>query len=131
MKISQKILRLRIEKGMTQAEIAKIAGVSDKSISAWESGRREPKIKAIQSMCAYFHFDLNTFIDEQTDAFTNSEAEQPIESSAVKKIEFPAANGELNKELLLDMVRNSDDETFLWDVWSEASKKLRENHNGT
>lgn len=69
MNISQKINKLRIQKDMTQAEIAKIAGVSDKAVSAWESGKRDPKIKAIQNLCAYFHLDLNAFIDDQTEDF--------------------------------------------------------------
>lgn len=69
MNISQKIYKLRIQKDMTQAEIAKIAGVSDKAVSAWESGKRDPKVKAIQNICTYFHLDLNAFIDEQTEDF--------------------------------------------------------------
>ena len=69
MNISQKIYKLRIQKDMTQAEVAKIAGVSDKAVSAWESGKRDPKIKAIQNICTYFRLDLNSFIDEQTDDF--------------------------------------------------------------
>ena len=48
MKISEKIYRLRTEKNLTQSELAKIAGVSDKSVSAWENGLRDPKIKPIQ-----------------------------------------------------------------------------------
>ena len=69
MNISQKIYKLRLQKDMTQAEIAKIAGVSDKAVSAWESGKRDPKIKAIQNLCTHFHLDLNSFIDDNTDDF--------------------------------------------------------------
>lgn len=71
MNISQKIYKLRIQKDMTQAEVAKIAGVSDKAVSAWESGKRDPKIKAIQNLCTYFHLDLNAFIDEQAEDFVS------------------------------------------------------------
>lgn len=69
MNASQKIYKLRTQKSMTQAEIAKIAGVSDKAVSAWESGTRDPKLKAIQKICAYFHLDLNAFVDESLDDF--------------------------------------------------------------
>lgn len=72
MNISQKLLKLRTEKDMTQLEIAKIAGVSDKSVSAWEAGNREPKIKSIQSICSYFRLDLNSFIDNSKDEFIPS-----------------------------------------------------------
>lgn len=69
MNVSQKIYTLRTQKEMTQAEIAKIAGVSDKAVSAWESGTRDPKLKAIQNICSYFHLDLNSFVDEAIDDF--------------------------------------------------------------
>lgn len=69
MNISQKIYKLRTERDMTQAEIAKIAGVSDKAVSAWESGTRDPKLKAIQNICSYFNLDLNSFVDETLDDF--------------------------------------------------------------
>ena len=67
MNIAQKLYALRTKKDMTQSEIAKIAGVSDKSVSAWEAGKRDPKVKAIQNICSYFHLDLNTFIDDSSD----------------------------------------------------------------
>lgn len=69
MNISRKLYNLRNDRGMTQAEIAKIAGVSDKSVSAWESGKRGPKINAIKNLCTYFHLDLASFIDEQIEEF--------------------------------------------------------------
>lgn len=69
MNASQKIYKLRTQRGMTQAELAKIAGVSDKAVSAWESGTRDPKLKAIQNICSYFNLDLNSFVDESINEF--------------------------------------------------------------
>lgn len=65
--MSQKIYKLRTDKDVTQAQIARIAGVSDKAVSAWESGIRDPKLKAIQNICAYFKLDMNSFVDEALD----------------------------------------------------------------
>ena len=65
--ISKKIVDLRADHDLTQSELAKIAGVTNKAISAWENGTREPKIKPIQKICAYFGIDLNSFIDEHTE----------------------------------------------------------------
>ena len=74
MNVSQKIYKLRTSREMTQAQIAKIAGVSDKAVSAWESGTRDPKLRAIQNICSYFKLDMNSFVDESLDDFepTNS-----------------------------------------------------------
>lgn len=77
MNVSHKIFKLRMQKGMTQAEIAKIAGVSDKAVSAWESGTRDPKLKAIQNICSYFNLDMNSFVDETLDDFAPSNSARP------------------------------------------------------
>lgn len=67
--ISQKIYNLRTEYNLTQAQLAKIAGVSDKAVSAWELGTRDPKIKPIQNICVHFGIDVNSFIDQHTETF--------------------------------------------------------------
>lgn len=69
MDISQKIYRLRTESGMTQQELAKVAGVSDKAVSAWEKGIRDPKLQPLRRICEYFHIDLNVFIDTSSDVY--------------------------------------------------------------
>lgn len=69
MDISQKIYRLRTESGMTQQELAKVAGVSDKAVSAWEKGLRDPKLQPLRRICEYFHIDLNVFIDTSSDVY--------------------------------------------------------------
>lgn len=68
--ISDKLYNLRIERDLTQADMGKIAGVSDKTISAWEAGARCPKVVPyIQNICKHFQLDMLTFIDEGTDDF--------------------------------------------------------------
>lgn len=67
MKISSKLYKLRTEYDLTQEEFAKIAGVSAKSVSAWELGTRDPKIQPIRNICSHFGIDINVFIDEGID----------------------------------------------------------------
>lgn len=69
MKMSEKLIRLRTSKELTQQDIARIAGVSDKAVSSWENESRSPKIGSIKKICDYFHFDLKTFIDENNDEY--------------------------------------------------------------
>ena len=69
MNIAKKLIRLRYEKGLTQQELADIAGVSNTSISSWESGVRDPKIKPIQKICSRFGIVLNSFIDESREDY--------------------------------------------------------------
>ena len=67
MNISQKIYYLRKKYGITQATLAQIAGVSDKAISTWENGQKEPRLGAIQRICTHFRLDINSFVDEDAD----------------------------------------------------------------
>lgn len=60
--------------GLTQAELGKIAGVSDKAISTWENGTAEPRMGAVQKIADYFDIKKSEIIDEYidpTDGVTN------------------------------------------------------------
>lgn len=105
MNISSKLYRLRTEQGLTQADLGKIAGVSDKTISAWEAGARCPKVVPfIQNICNYFQLDMLTFIDEGTDSF--GEETQPTVSDGltdkdIRLVEwFRSLPGEKQKAIL-------------------------------
>lgn len=84
MTLAQKLYALRTERGMKQADIAKIAGVSTKAVSAWELGTREAKMQSIQKLCAYLHLDFMLFSDTSTDYYSNSEAGRgPLSPGAI------------------------------------------------
>ena len=53
-----KIKELRIEKELTQGELAKILGITQDSISLWEKGKRIPDTPYIAKLAAYF--DVST-----------------------------------------------------------------------
>ena len=69
MNISQKLLKLRQKYDLTQSDLSKIAGVSDKTVSTWENGTRDPKLKWIKNICDYYNIDLNSFIDPEQDGW--------------------------------------------------------------
>ncbi len=54
MGVSERIKHLRDLHNLTQAELGRIAGVSDKAVSTWENGSAEPRMGAIQKMADYF-----------------------------------------------------------------------------
>lgn len=47
MTVGEKIRDIRVEKGMTQKELGEALGVSVQTISAYESGRRRPKVETL------------------------------------------------------------------------------------
>ena len=48
---SIRLKELRIEKGLTQKELAVAVNTTDDSIFSWEKGRSQPPIETIRSLC--------------------------------------------------------------------------------
>lgn len=57
--IKDRILNLRIEKGLTQEKMAKIFNVGLSTVSMWEQGKRTPRPKTLQEICDYFNVDMD------------------------------------------------------------------------
>lgn len=64
MGIAENIKRLRQEAGMSQAEFGAIAGVTDKAVSTWETGAKEPRMGAIQKIADHFHVSKSDIIED-------------------------------------------------------------------
>lgn len=64
MSSGENIKRLREAHGMTQAQIAEIAGVTDKAVSTWENGVKEPRMGAIRRIAAYFGVKNSDIVDD-------------------------------------------------------------------
>lgn len=54
MSIGDNIRNLRLKYSLSQKELAEIAGVSDKAVSAWEKNRIIPRMKPIQRIADHF-----------------------------------------------------------------------------
>lgn len=53
--IGQKIRDLRKQKRMSQTELAKSAGVSQTTVTAWETGKAEPSSSAVARLADIFN----------------------------------------------------------------------------
>ncbi len=54
-KFSQRLKELRKEKDLSQAELAKEIGVSQRSVSSWETGFRQPDFETLEILAKYFN----------------------------------------------------------------------------
>ena len=54
MTIGENIRSLRESRGLTQAQLGDAVGVSDKAVSTWESGKREPRMGVIKKLAEFF-----------------------------------------------------------------------------
>lgn len=105
MLISDKIRNLRVEKDLTQSDLAKIAGVSPQAVSCWELGTKEPKLQPIHKMCKYFSIDINKFVDTGNDVYSSETDEQKE-----KPGQIPLAELSEEKQQLIKVVLEMTDE---------------------
>lgn len=52
-----KLRVLRVERNMTQKDLAKVLGTTQKSVSAWERGKMTPRPSMMQKIADYFGVD--------------------------------------------------------------------------
>lgn len=64
MSISNNIKKLRARYDLTQQDIADIAGVTNKAVSAWETGHKEPRMGAIEKIAQRFGIKKSNIIEE-------------------------------------------------------------------
>ena len=50
----ERLKELRIEKGLSQFQLAKEMGTCQKAISKYEKGEREPDFQMIKKLCDFF-----------------------------------------------------------------------------
>lgn len=67
MKLSEKIILLRQQSGMTQEELAERCNVSRQSISKWESGSNMPDIQRLIQLGDIFHVPADVLLRETLD----------------------------------------------------------------
>lgn len=64
MSVGQNIKRLRESCNLTQSELAKIAGATNKAVSTWENDKATPRMGAIQKIADYFGVAKSTVIED-------------------------------------------------------------------
>ena len=98
-KISEKLVELRVQKGITQDNLAKSLSVSNKTISKWETGRALPDSSIMLTLCQILKISVNDLLSGEV-------------------VTISDYNKELEKNLL-EMVRQKEESdkrlfTFEW-----------------
>lgn len=57
-----RLRELRLEKGVSQIEIAKILNMSKMAISHWENGNSEPSIEQLKVLARYFDVTIDYLV---------------------------------------------------------------------
>ena len=91
-KIGALLYTLRKEHNMTQAELAERIGVSNKSISRWETGQTMPDYSQVMQFCSLFGISASEFLSgELTAGDALAAAKTEAEPAAVSADESVAA----------------------------------------
>lgn len=74
MTIGEKIARLRVERGLSQEQLAELTDVSRQSVSKWEMGKALPQLDKLARLCELFCVSADDFLSEQAPGADKSEA---------------------------------------------------------
>jgi len=57
-----KLLEMRTQRGLSQTELARMLGVTNKAVSKWETGKSKPTTNVIRKLAALFKIDINELL---------------------------------------------------------------------
>lgn len=70
MSISSNIKAIRKKYDLTQTELGKIAGVSDKAVCSWEKGLTEPRMGAVNRIANHFGIKISDLLEDKPEDVT-------------------------------------------------------------
>lgn len=76
--VSQNLIRLRKESGLTQAELAKLINYSDKAISRWETGEVVPDLETIYALSGIFGVPVSDITEDHSEDGASAKKATPI-----------------------------------------------------
>lgn len=111
MKFGEKLRKYRLEKGMTQSELAKQAGINVNTISNYESGKTYPQNREVYSILAqilgvdpdHLHNENDDFLSDASAKYGFRGARQAQE--LIEELTGLFAGGELAEEDMDAMAR--------------------------
>ncbi len=109
MKLAEKIMTLRKQRGWSQEELARQLSVSRQSVSKWESGASVPDLDKILNMSAIF--------DISTDALLKEEIELNERNTVFGDVQ----NGQMKMDTS-DMVNSANDKNSTYQQYGEDTR---------
>ena len=76
--VGSRIRKHRLERNMTQRELAKRIGVSSSRVSNWEQGIDRPDVDMVSLICAALQVDPNELLDVNLSSNNFSEEERRV-----------------------------------------------------
>ena len=96
-KFCEVLKKLRISRGVTQSELAKVLGVSPSTVGMYENGQREPNFEIEEKIADYFNVTLD-YLRGKTEKNTSDDAKTAVDMMLNGKI---ASLNQKNQGLLM------------------------------
>ena len=101
LKIHEQIVALRKQKGVTQSELANVLGVSNQSVSKWESGQCCPDIQLLPVLAKYFGVSIDELMGLEAPQNSSPEELDPKNNSNINDTLLEKATEYLGKHSLI------------------------------
>lgn len=82
--INDEIKRLRLQRHLTQDNLAEAFGVSQSTIAAWENGTRKPTIDCIPKIAEFFGVTVDDIIGSDSKTIKNDPAESKLDHQLIE-----------------------------------------------
>lgn len=115
---SERFKALRLEKKLTQNELAMALGVSNKTISVYEKGTSSPTLETLEKIAAYFNVTIDYLIgysDKPNPEVETISAELNLSEEAVTAIML-LTNNKNKSNLISNLLENSNFINFLTNI---------------
>ncbi len=120
MGFAENLKRLRKEKGISRAEIAKILNMTENAFGTYERGEREPPIEKLCKIAAALHVTTDELLGYQVDEYEQCKdllrlAKIPFSESKTTKKKIPVITLpywgmiDIDKEMLINCVNHAKD----------------------
>lgn len=111
-----RIKELRAEKGILQADLAKLLKIGQATISNWENGRTEPDQDALREMSKFFDVSID-YILGNTD-IKNPLTSEDMNGLTEKQIKILEMMGELPEQDQDDLIQQAE-----YRIWLKHQKE--------
>lgn len=122
MSIGANIKRLRELFDLTQKDLADIAGVTDKAVSTWETGLKEPRMGTIQKIADHFGIQKSNIIEENgMDIYARQLTKKPNIKVVDTENKIVVIDDETRD--IIDSLRTNPEMKILFSVSKKATKE--------
>ena len=95
--LGDRLKKLRMDRNLTQSQLAGILGVEQNTVSAYEMGQRQPSYDVLLTLASYYHVSTDYLLGSESDYLINATGLDGKEMSLVA--ELVANMSEKNKKL--------------------------------